>query len=207
MNEIYWSHGIDKNNPPSCTITSPNGGGWYSGTITVSASASDTDGSVSQVEFQYSRDGSSWHNIGTDTSSSGGWSVSWDTTAITYDPTVWVRARAKDNLGEYSSNWDNSDSSFGIDNRADLTVTSVNAPTSAEVGGYITVSWTVKNQGNATSGSFYNRISLATTPYGTDISLGNYHMNSIVAGSSSSDGQNPKIRENVSPGREEREGG
>jgi len=114
MNAIYWSHGIDKNNPPSCKILSPNGGGWYSGTIIVSASASDSDGSVSQVEFQYSLDGVSWHDIGVDTNPSDGWSVSWNTGTIT-DSTVWVRARAKDNLGEYSP-WDTSDSSFGVDN-------------------------------------------------------------------------------------------
>ena len=82
----------------------------------------------------------------------------------------------------------------------DLTVTSVNAPTSGEPGGYIAVSWTVKNQGNAASGSFYNRISLATAPYWTNISLGNYPMDSIAADSSSSDSQNPKIPEDVTPG-------
>jgi len=201
MNAIYWSHEIDKNNPPSCTITSPNGGGWYSGTITVSASASDTDGSVSQVEFQYSRDGSSWHNIGTDTSSSGGWSVSWDTTTIEYDSTVWVRARAKDNLGEYSS-WDNSDSSFGIDNRgADLTVISVNAPTSAEVGEDITVSYAFSNNGPADSGSFYSRISLATTPYGTDIELGTFPEDSVPGGSCTlGESHEVQIPPDVTPG-------
>ena len=84
-------------------------------------------------------------------------------------------------------------------NGVDLTVTSVNAPTSAEVGDYIAVSWTVKNQGNAASGSFYNRIFLATTPYGTDISLGGFTMSSIPAGSSLPDAENPKISETVSP--------
>ena len=81
----------------------------------------------------------------------------------------------------------------------DLTVISVNAPTSAEPGGYIAISWTVKNQGDAPSGSFYNRVSLATAPYGTDISLGNFPMNSIASGSSLSDDQVPKIPETISP--------
>jgi PKD repeat protein len=82
----------------------------------------------------------------------------------------------------------------------DLTVTSVNAPISAESGGFIAVSWTVRNQGDAPSGPFFNRISLATTPFGTDISLGNYSMGSIMPSSSSSDAQVPKIPESVSPG-------
>jgi hypothetical protein len=81
-------------------------------------------------------------------------------------------------------------------------VTSVNAPSSAQVGDYIAVSWTVRNQGNAASGSFSNRISLATTtnPYGTDILLGNYPMDSIAEGSTLSDAEVPKIPETVSSG-------
>ena len=82
----------------------------------------------------------------------------------------------------------------------DLAVTSVNAPTSAEPGGYITVYWTVKNQGNAASGSFYNRISLANAPYGTGIFLWGPPMDSIASGSSSSDVKDLKIPETVSPG-------
>ena len=82
----------------------------------------------------------------------------------------------------------------------DLTVTSVNAPTTGQAGGYIAVSWTVKNQGSVASGTFYNRISLATTPYGTDISLGNFAMASISAGSSLSDAEVPQIPSSVSPG-------
>ena len=116
-NAAIFQNTIDYNNPPSCEIISPNGGGWYSGTITVSASASDNtggyiDGTVSQVEFEYYD--WTWHNIGTDTSPSGGWSIDWDTGTLT-DPTVWVRAKARDNLGE-ESGWDESDDSFGVDN-------------------------------------------------------------------------------------------
>ena len=62
------------------------------------------------------------------------------------------------------------------------------------------VSWTVKNEGDSSSGSFYNRISLATTPYGTDISLGNFEMNSISPGSSSSDSKSVQVPQTVSPG-------
>jgi hypothetical protein len=123
INATFFDHGIDKNNSPSCTITSPNGGGWYSGNITVSASSSDTDGAVSQVEFQYSSDNSTWQNVGTDTSSADGWSVGWDTGSTT-DSSVWVRARAYDSL-EYSV-WDASDTFFGIDNGLPIATLSIN---------------------------------------------------------------------------------
>ncbi|MFQ5710885.1 MAG: hypothetical protein ACE5GD_03800 [Candidatus Geothermarchaeales archaeon] len=94
---------------PSCTIISPNGGGWYTGVITVSASASD---SVVQVDFQFSLDNNTWTYIETGESSDGVWSVQWDTTGIT-DQTVWVKARASN--GTVWSE-DASDSSFGVDN-------------------------------------------------------------------------------------------
>jgi hypothetical protein len=108
-----YQNTIDYNDPPTCTITLPNGGGWYSGTITITASASDDDGLVEKVEFQYSQDHGNWYDIGTDTSPSGGWSINWNTESIT-DSSVWVRARAYDGM-EWSG-WDESDSSFGIDN-------------------------------------------------------------------------------------------
>jgi hypothetical protein len=113
MNAIFWDHHIDKNTPPSCTITSPNDGGCYSGTISVSANTFDSDGEVSQVKFQYSLDNNVWNDIGTDVSSSGGWSFKWNTEPIS-DPSVWVRCQAYDTMewGEF----DTSGSSFGIDN-------------------------------------------------------------------------------------------
>ncbi|MBE0609071.1 MAG: S8 family serine peptidase [Dehalococcoidia bacterium] len=61
--------------PPTVSITSPTGGATVSGTVNVVAAASDDNG-VTQVEFFV--DGTP---IGVDTSSAGGWSVSWDTTA------------------------------------------------------------------------------------------------------------------------------
>ncbi len=82
----------------------------------------------------------------------------------------------------------------------DLTLTSVNAPSSAKPGDSINVSFTIKNQGTAPSGSFHNLISLATTPHRTDTSLGNFPMNSIGAGSSLSDTKTVQIPGDVSPG-------
>lgn len=63
-------------NPPSVAITSPTGG-TVSGAVDVTANASDDNG-VTSVEFFV--DGTS---IGTDTSASGGWSVSWRTSDFT----------------------------------------------------------------------------------------------------------------------------
>ena len=79
--------------PPSVSITSPTGETPVSGTVSVSATASDENG-VTQVEFF--ADGVS---IGTDMSDSGGWSVSWNTTGVSnggYDLT----ARATDTAGQ-----------------------------------------------------------------------------------------------------------
>ncbi len=65
-------------NPPSVFITSPSDGATVSGTITVTADASDDNG-VDQVEFFV--DGSS---IGVDSDGTNGWSSqNWDTTSET----------------------------------------------------------------------------------------------------------------------------
>ncbi|MCL0070782.1 hypothetical protein M1N44_03300 [Dehalococcoidia bacterium] len=69
----------------------------------------------------------------------------------------------------------------------DLTVTSVSFPlSSVEVGQTISVTFTVKNQGGSPSGPFHNRISLATTKWGTTYSLGNFAVGSLSAGESKS---------------------
>lgn len=62
-------------NPPSVGITSPASGATVTGTITVTASATDDQG-VTQVAFF--ADGVS---IGVDTDGSNGWSSSWNTTS------------------------------------------------------------------------------------------------------------------------------
>jgi Tfp pilus assembly protein PilX len=81
---------------------------------------------------------------------------------------------------------------------ADLTVTSVNANTSATPGGYIAVSWTVRNNGGTSSGSFWNRIYLGTTRWDIDVALlGSFSMASIGPKLSSSDAQVVQIPSNV----------
>jgi VCBS repeat-containing protein len=57
-------------------------------------------------------------------------------------------------------------------------------PSSAVRGQSLSVQFTVKNAGSSSSGSFYVRISLATTEYGTDYSLGNFQVSSLSAGES-----------------------
>ena len=61
---------------PTVTIMSPAPAAEVTGTIAVTADPADSDGTVVEVNFLV--DGSS---IGKDTSSEGGWSVQWDTTA------------------------------------------------------------------------------------------------------------------------------
>jgi hypothetical protein len=81
--------------PPTVAITSPAGGATVSGTVNLTASASDTDSTgVAQVEFFV--DGSS---IGTDTDGSNGWSATWNTTGYS-DGSHSVSATATDTAGQ-----------------------------------------------------------------------------------------------------------
>jgi subtilisin family serine protease len=80
-------------NPPSVSITSPSDGAIVSGTVAVTASASDDNG-ISKVEFFV--DGAS---IGVDTNGGDGWSVSWDTTTKV-DGSHTVSATATDSIGQ-----------------------------------------------------------------------------------------------------------
>ena len=79
--------------PPSVTITSPADGATVSGTITVTATASDDKG-ITQVEFFI--DGTS---IGADTDGLNGWSASWNTTAYSAGSHP-VSATATDTTGQ-----------------------------------------------------------------------------------------------------------
>jgi N-acetylmuramoyl-L-alanine amidase len=88
--------GAGGDSPPSVSITSPNHGDTVSGTVTVTADASD-DSAVSQVEFFV--DGGS---IGVDSDGSDGWSASWDTTAYADGPHT-VSAAATDTAGQTAS--------------------------------------------------------------------------------------------------------
>ena len=88
--------GGDTDNPPSVSLTNPAAGATVSGTVNVTADASD-DNSVSQVEFFI--DGFS---IGWDTDGSDGYSASWDTTADA-DGGHTVEAAVTDSAGQTAS--------------------------------------------------------------------------------------------------------
>ncbi|WP_162129531.1 BNR-4 repeat-containing protein [Algibacter luteus] len=85
---LNWNFGAPANNPPLVNITSPtNGASFNDGdVVTISADASDSDGTVSQVEFFVN--GSS---VGIDTSSP--YSLNWTIGVGSYD----ISAVARDN--------------------------------------------------------------------------------------------------------------
>ena len=80
--------------PPSVSVTDPVDGATVSGTVSVTASASDDNG-VDQVEFFV--DGVS---IGVDSVGSDGWSASWDTTAYADGSDLAIGAEATDSIGQ-----------------------------------------------------------------------------------------------------------
>ncbi len=83
------------NLPPTCTISSPTSEAQVSGTITVSGTASDTDGTVETVEVKM--DNTNWvQTWGTES-----WTIDSDTTALS-DGAHTIYARAYDGQ-EYSS--------------------------------------------------------------------------------------------------------
>ena len=100
---------IDCNDPPTVTVTSPVSG-TVSGTIDVTATATDTDGSVTQVAFYLMPAGTL---IGTDTNAAGGWSCPLDTTAAADGTGYQIKAVATDNEG---ATGDDTGGVFEIDN-------------------------------------------------------------------------------------------
>jgi len=93
---LVATDGGSTDSPPSVSITNPSDGATVSGTVSVTADASDDSG-VSQVEFFI--DGSS---IGVDSDGSDGYSTSWDTTAYA-DGGHTVEAVATDSAGQTAS--------------------------------------------------------------------------------------------------------
>jgi hypothetical protein len=88
--------GAPTDTPPAVAVTSPASGTTVSGTVPVTASATDDHG-VTQVEFFV--DGAS---IGVDTDGSDGWSVNWNTTTATNGGHT-VTATATDTIGQTES--------------------------------------------------------------------------------------------------------
>ena len=100
---------VTDNDPPTVTVTSPVSG-TVSGTIDVTATATDTDGTVTQVAFYLMPAGTL---IGTDADSTGGWSVPLDTTTVADGTGYQIKAVATDNEG---ATGDDTGSVFAIDN-------------------------------------------------------------------------------------------
>jgi hypothetical protein len=83
------------NFPPTVSIASPAEASSVSGTVTVQINASDSDGTISSVEW--SVDGGSYQPASFN-SGTGFYEASWDSTSTTNGAHV-VNARATDNLG------------------------------------------------------------------------------------------------------------
>jgi len=105
---------VNANAKPWASIVSPSG--WLRGTVTLTATAGDTDGYVVRVRFLWTPDkanGPYWI-IGDDTNGADGWSIAWDCGGPNNnDPDAWVAAVALDNGGlESDWSWSNQ---FGVD--------------------------------------------------------------------------------------------
>ncbi len=108
------------NQPPTVSVLSPNGGEVLNGTITLAATADDSDGSIDNLEFQYSQDGGgNWTSIKNVTIGIfKTYTCQWDTTTVPNGVEYLIRAIATDNNGATAS--DTSDRTFTIDNVAGL---------------------------------------------------------------------------------------
>ncbi|MBL7104018.1 MAG: C39 family peptidase [Bacteroidales bacterium] len=143
-NDLYEiTPGGDDNINPTCTITSPNSGGTFSGLIPIEVNVSDASG-IWRVEYEYSLNGTSWFPIGTINGPQTEWTIQFNTYAfnIVYDNSVWVRAMAVDNYGNVT--WDECDQSFIVDNQGPQPTSiavSINlTPNSTTPGSIVTVS-------------------------------------------------------------------
>ena len=88
---------VTNNQPATATITAPVNGAFVSeGPVTVTANATDTDGSVSSVEFF-----ANGVSIGVDNTGPAPFSISWNAVYATYAPSgdVVLTAKSTDNLG------------------------------------------------------------------------------------------------------------
>ena len=119
--QATWEDGTfscdqEPNDSPTVTVIYPNGGETLSGMVTLNATATDTDGTITSVVFSYSADGgTNWNGIG-DGNSVGNdvYTYSWDTTSVADGSNYKIRAVATDNDGAIDE--DTSDNVFEIDN-------------------------------------------------------------------------------------------
>lgn len=133
---------------PTCEIMSPNNGGTYSGVIAVSADAYDASG-VWEYQFQYSTNHNNWIDFATAIGGDFVPVVYFNSYDIEYDASVWVRAKAKDQWGNWSS-WDECNQPFIVNNEGP-------SPTSIAATAYLNPSYTTPNSAVTVSGgAIYN---------------------------------------------------
>ncbi len=131
--------------PPSVTVTSPLDGATVSGTVVVTADASDDNG-VTEVEFFV--DGGS---IGVDTNGVDGWSASWVTTTASEGGHA-VSAEATDTVGKTGSD----SISVTVDNVDDPPTVSITNPSDdSTVGGTVVVTADASDDNGVTQVEFF----------------------------------------------------
>jgi len=94
-NETFEFTTITNNSPPTVSITSPTEGATVNGTVTITGTASDSDGTVQSVEVKIGSD--AWATASGTTS----WTFTWDTTGYS-DGSYTILARSYDGT-DYST--------------------------------------------------------------------------------------------------------
>ncbi len=99
---------------PNVTVISPNGGSIF-GTWELEATATDSDGYITNVDFYHNDNGSGWMFIGTNTSVSGtSHYFDWDTTVFSNGNNYSIKAIAIDNNSDTAN--DTSDAMISVAN-------------------------------------------------------------------------------------------
>jgi hypothetical protein len=125
------------NAAPTVTITTPANNSTVSGSsVAVSATATDTDGTISKVDFYLD---SATTPFATDSDVTDGWTTTWDSTSVA-DGSHTIKAMATDSDGATASH----SVSVTVDNLTDpALVTSVSAGASVKKGSWYNVKLTV----------------------------------------------------------------
>jgi hypothetical protein len=147
---------VYNNGRPTVSVTSPNGGEWWSGmeTITWSANDPDNDGdndpstpySLKFDIFYSDNSGSTWTQLANDITINN---LSWDTTTVADGDRYRIRVVAKDGNIKGITRTDNSDADFHIDNANEAPSVSVTYPNGGEkLKDDIQISWTSTDPDN-----------------------------------------------------------